>query len=146
MTHFTLTYSSESQLPLVAKQIMFYAEEYRVWLFEGEMGVGKTTIIKAICKELKVTDNVQSPTFSLVNEYRTEDGKTCYHFDFYRIKDESEAMDIGYEEYFYSGNYCFVEWPAKIPSLLPAKYLKININFVNPKQRIIHLSKHEQHL
>jgi tRNA threonylcarbamoyladenosine biosynthesis protein TsaE len=143
MTNFNLTYSSQTQLPLVAKQILFFAEEYKVWIFEGEMGAGKTTIIKAVCKELKVQDTVQSPTYTLVNEYRTEKNEVCYHFDFYRIKNESEAMDIGFEEYLDSGFYCFIEWPSKIPTLLPAKYLKISINFVDQNRRIIHLSKHE---
>lgn len=143
MTNFNLTYSSETQLPLVAKQILFFAEEYKVWLFEGEMGAGKTTIIKAVCKELKVQDTVQSPTYTLVNEYHTQKDKICYHFDFYRIKNETEAMDIGLEEYFDSDAHCFIEWPSKIPHLLPSKYLKISINFVDQNRRIIHLSKHE---
>ncbi len=107
------------------------------------MGAGKTTLIKAVCKELGVQDTVQSPTYGLVNEYVSPSAGKIYHFDFYRIKDETEAMDIGYEDYFYSGAYCFVEWPSKIPSLLPAIYLKISINLVSSNQRIIHLSKHE---
>jgi tRNA threonylcarbamoyladenosine biosynthesis protein TsaE len=143
MTDFNLTYSSLTQLPLVAKQILFFAEEYKVWIFEGEMGAGKTTIIKAVCSALKVQDTVQSPTYTLVNEYHTLKNEVCYHFDFYRIKNESEAMDIGFEEYTDSGNFCFIEWPSKIPNLLPSKYLKISINFVDQNRRIIHLSKHE---
>lgn len=118
-------------LPRVAEQIITTAGDTKVWLFEGDMGAGKTTLIKALCKAFEVTDNVTSPTFSLVNEYEDRDGSTFYHFDFYRIKDETEAMDIGAEEYFYSGNLCFVEWPSKIPNLIPDTHLSIYIE-VNP--------------
>ena len=90
----------------------------RIWSFEGEMGAGKTTLIKAICNTLGVIDEVSSPTFSLVNEYKTKDGKTIYHFDFYRIKNIEEVYDIGYEDYFFSGNICLIEWPEKIKELL----------------------------
>lgn len=118
-------------LPHVAKQIITIAGDTKVWLFEGDMGAGKTTLIKALCKAFEVTDNVTSPTFSLVNEYENREGSTFYHFDFYRIKDETEAMDIGAEEYFYSGNLCLVEWPSKIPNLIPDTHLSIYIE-VNP--------------
>lgn len=145
MANFSITYGSEKLLPLIAKQAISFAKDHncKIWLLEGEMGAGKTTLIKAVCKELGVQDTVQSPTYGLINEYVSPGAGNIYHFDFYRIKDETEAMDIGYEDYFYSGAYCFVEWPSKIPSLLPAKYLKISINFVSSNQRIIHLSKHE---
>lgn len=100
-------------------------------LFYGDMGVGKTTLIKELAKKLKVTDTISSPTFSIVNEYEAENDKV-YHFDFYRIEKETEALDIGVDEYFYSGNWVFVEWPEKIATLLPddaAKvYLKNNNN------------------
>ena len=89
----------------------------RMFIFSGTIGSGKTTYIKYICKVLGVTAGISSPTFSLVNEYECSDGSVVYHFDFYRIKDVQEAYDIGYEEYFYSGNYCFIEWPEKIPGL-----------------------------
>lgn len=101
-----------------AKELLDYAGDKRVFLFYGEMGAGKTTLIKAICNELGVIENTSSPTFSIVNEYDSAQG-VIYHFDFYRIREEIEAFDMGYEEYFYSGNYCFVEWPDKIASLLP---------------------------
>ncbi len=106
------------------------------------MGAGKTTLIKAVCERLGVTDTVHSPTFALVNEYQTHKNEPCYHFDFYRIKNEAEAMDMGVEEYFDSGNYCFVEWSAKIPHLLPTKYLKISINLDAQNGRILEISKH----
>lgn len=146
MPNFSITYGSEKILPLVARQVISFAKDNdcKVWLLEGEMGAGKTTLIKAVCQVLGVKDTVQSPTYGLVNEYRIDIGK-IFHFDFYRIKFEAEALDIGFEEYISTGNYCFIEWPAKIPSLLPSDYLKISINFVDQNQRIIHLSTHEQH-
>lgn len=102
--------------------------EEKVILFYGEMGAGKTTTIKAICKALGVEEEVSSPTFSLVNEYVTNKGETVFHFDMYRIDSEDEVYDMGYEEYFYSGNICLVEWPEKIPNLLPEKYGEVNIS------------------
>jgi tRNA threonylcarbamoyladenosine biosynthesis protein TsaE len=91
------------------------------------MGAGKTTFIKAICHELGVTDIVQSPTFSIINEYKTTTGESLFHFDFYRIKKLEEVFDIGYEDYIYSGSYCFLEWPELIEPLLPEDTVRINI-------------------
>ncbi|WP_339794996.1 tRNA (adenosine(37)-N6)-threonylcarbamoyltransferase complex ATPase subunit type 1 TsaE [uncultured Imperialibacter sp.] len=126
-----------ARLPEIASQIIGLAGESKVWIFEGELGAGKTTLIKELCEQLEVVDNVSSPTFSIVNEYETTEGETIYHFDFYRIKSEAEAADIGVDEYFYSGNYCFIEWPSKIPSLLPEEYLKITLILVSGNQRKI---------
>ena len=120
-----------ADLPRIAEQIIAIAGDIKVWLFEGDMGAGKTTLIKALCKAFGVMDNVTSPTFSLVNEYENQNGSTFYHFDFYRIKDETEAMDIGPEDYFYSGDFCFIEWPSKIPNLIPDTHLSIYLE-VNP--------------
>lgn len=119
----------------VAKALIKNFGSQKVWLFEGEMGSGKTTLIKEVCYELSVLDNVTSPTYSLVNEYCTPKNQVIYHFDFYRIKSEIEAMDIGCEEYFYSGNYCFIEWPTKIPSLLPENYGIIAIDILGKNER-----------
>lgn len=130
-------------LPLVAKEIIKQAGDYKIWLFEGEMGAGKTTLIKAVCEAIGVEDLVSSPTFSLVNEYEAGE-EIIYHFDFYRIKNEEEAMDIGVEEYFYSGNYCFLEWPSKIISLVPEKFLRIFITVNEDDTRTIQLVKHEK--
>lgn len=127
----------------VAKEIIEYAEEETIWLFEGEMGAGKTTLIKAICKQLGIVDETSSPTFALVNVYENKSGDEFYHFDFYRIESEIEAIDIGADEYFYSDRLCFIEWPGKIPSLIPAKNLKISINLDTESNRIVSLSKHE---
>ena len=133
--------SSSESLSSAAKQIISFSEDTAVWLFEGQMGAGKTTLIKAICEEFNVKDNVSSPTFSLVNEYRNSNGEIFFHFDFYRIKTEEEASDIGVDEYFYSGEYCFVEWPSMIPSLLPDEYIYINIEIISENVRKICLSR-----
>lgn len=130
------------QLPAVASEIVSFAGGEKIWIFEGELGAGKTTLIKAICGSLGVADNVNSPSFSIVNEYETLEGDTIYHFDFYRIKDQMEAIDIGADEYFFSGNLCLIEWPSKIPSLLPDNYLKITINLVSENQRKILLESY----
>lgn len=98
-----------------------------VVLFHAGMGVGKTTLIKAIARQLGVKDMTSSPTFSLVNEYETEDGKTIYHFDLYRLNTEEEAYDMGIDEYFYSGNLCLIEWPEKTPNLIPLDHTTITI-------------------
>lgn len=132
-----------NDLANVSKEIIEFAGEEKIWLLEGQMGAGKTTLIKALCRELGVTDHVTSPSYSLINEYRTQNQKNIYHFDFYRIKDQSEAVDIGCEEYFYSGNLCLIEWPSLIPDLLPGKYLKISIDIASPTQRNIQLSRYE---
>ena len=113
-------------LPEAAAELLICSGDRRVFLFYGEMGTGKTTLIKAICQQLGVTDATSSPTFSIVNEYASPQG-AVYHFDFYRIKSEQEALDLGYEEYFYSGNYCFVEWPERIASLLPPNTVSIQM-------------------
>lgn len=133
--------TNEFDLPAAAKKILGYGGDQSIWLLEGEMGAGKTTFVKALCSELGVVDQVSSPTFSLVNEYETENDQTIYHFDFYRIASEVEAENLGLEEYFYSGDLCLIEWPEKIPQLIPDQYLKIKINFMVEK-RTIHLTKH----
>jgi len=109
----------------------------RIFAFYGEMGAGKTTFIKALCEEMQVLDYVTSPTFALINEYRTEDNRAIFHFDFYRIKNISEAFDFGYEDYFYSGDYCFIEWPELIEPLLPSIAVKVTIREIENGRRII---------
>ena len=106
--------------------MLAFAANQRIFLFYGEMGAGKTTLIKALCAQLGVIGSTSSPTFSIVNEYSGK-GSTIYHFDFYRLKNQTEALDMGYEEYFYSGDYCFIEWPEKIPDLLPPHYAEVHI-------------------
>ena len=114
-------------LPEVAKQFISALGEHRVLAFYGKMGAGKTTFVKALCEALGVNDTVTSPTFAIVNEYQTETGNSLYHFDFYRIQRLSEAFDMGCEEYFYSGNLCFIEWPELIEELLPPHTVNVNI-------------------
>lgn len=111
-----------------------------IWLFMGQMGAGKTTLIKAICGTLQVLDEVNSPTFSIVNEYLTATDETLYHFDFYRLENEEEAYNIGVEEYFYSGNTCMIEWPERVEGLLPDKFLRIDISENTDQSRTIKLT------
>lgn len=108
----------------------------RFFAFFGKMGVGKTTLIKELCAELGVKENVCSPTFAIVNEYSTRDGEPVYHFDFYRMKSVAEAYDIGYEEYFYSGCYCFTEWTEKVEELLPERYVRVEIEEKDGKRTL----------
>ena len=109
----------------------------RIFAFYGEMGAGKTTFIKALCEEMQVLDYVTSPTFALINEYRTGNNHAIFHFDFYRIRNISEAFDFGYEDYFYSGDYCFIEWPELIEPLLPSIAVKVTIREIENGRRII---------
>lgn len=131
-----LTANSLNELPGIASQIISLASKNRIFLFYGEMGAGKTTLIKSLCKQLGTDDNIASPTFSIVNEYKTGEG-SIFHFDFYRLKTQTEALDMGFEEYLYSGNYCFIEWPEKIPGLLPLHYISIKISVESNNERQI---------
>jgi tRNA threonylcarbamoyladenosine biosynthesis protein TsaE len=131
------------ELPQISTLLLQIGNDLPVWLFEGHMGAGKTTLIKALCRQLGVKSTVQSPTFSLVNEYDSE-GKAVYHFDFYRIKDETEALDMGVEEYFDSGDFCFVEWPGKVENLWPLKYLLLNLQADESGTRILEVRRVEE--
>ncbi|MFY8035517.1 MAG: tRNA (adenosine(37)-N6)-threonylcarbamoyltransferase complex ATPase subunit type 1 TsaE [Cyclobacteriaceae bacterium] len=132
------------ELPQVAADVIKAAHETKVWLIDGDMGAGKTTLIKAIAQQLGVVNTVSSPTFSIVNEYQDRDGKTIYHFDFYRLKSEAEAYDIGVNEYLESGNRCWIEWSEKIPSLLPDHCFKIKLEVNDPQTRTIHYVREEE--
>lgn len=123
----TLQCDHLSQLDTVARQLLADGRTQPVWLLTGDMGAGKTTLVKALCRVLGVVSVVQSPTFSIVNEYTTHEGHPVYHFDCYRLRNEAEALDIGLEEYFDSGHYCFVEWPENITSLWPTTYYQLRI-------------------
>lgn len=119
----------------VAKDLIKSFINYPVWIFKGEMGTGKTTLIKTIGEALGVGNEMSSPTFSIVNEYLGAGGNEIYHFDLYRLKSMNEALDIGIEEYLDSGKYCFIEWPEIIDSLLPEEYVEISIKLVDHNTR-----------
>ncbi|MCL1821226.1 MAG: tRNA (adenosine(37)-N6)-threonylcarbamoyltransferase complex ATPase subunit type 1 TsaE [Prolixibacteraceae bacterium] len=114
-------------LPVAAESLIKAFPDKRIFAFYGGMGAGKTTFTQAVCKVLGSVDMATSPTFAIVNQYETADNGIIYHFDFYRIKDISEAFDLGYEDYFFSENYCFIEWPEEIESLLPDSVVKVFI-------------------
>lgn len=136
----TFSISELDQLSEAAKKLLTFAIDEKVFLFYGEMGAGKTTFIKAICEELGVKEVVASPTFSIVNEYSSPRG-SVFHFDFYRLKNETEALDLGYEDYIFSGNYCLIEWPEKISNLLPEEACRVDIKIDNEGKREIVIDK-----
>ncbi|MCH2193057.1 tRNA (adenosine(37)-N6)-threonylcarbamoyltransferase complex ATPase subunit type 1 TsaE [Kordia sp.] len=126
-----------SQIDEIAKAILAESE-HKIITFHGEMGVGKTTLIKVLAKQLGVNELTSSPTFSIVNEYHAPND-ILYHFDCYRMENEEEAYDIGIEDYLYSDAWCFIEWPERIKNLLPEEITKVTINKINKKLRSIHL-------
>ena len=134
----SLKITSLDSIEEVAKEFINLMGDDTIFAFYGKMGAGKTTFIKALCKALGVEDEVNSPTFAIVNEYRSEiTAELIYHFDFYRIKKVEEVYDLGYEDYFYSGALCFIEWPELIEELLPEDTKKISIEENNDGERII---------
>lgn len=130
-----------SDIHAVAKAFVNEMDDNHVFAFYGEMGAGKTTFIKAICKALGVSETISSPTFAIINEYKSGDGNPIFHFDFYRIKNMNEAYDFGYEDYFYSGHLCFIEWPELVESLLPEDVVKVQITIDDNQHRIISIKE-----
>ena len=128
-----------SELNNVAREILSQSKS-KILLFYGEMGAGKTTLIKEICSLLDIEDKISSPTFSLVNEYKSRQGESVYHFDFYRIKNIEEAMDIGTEEYLESNNFCLIEWGERISQLLPP-HTKVTISINEDQTRTINVDQ-----
>ncbi|RUT68809.1 tRNA (adenosine(37)-N6)-threonylcarbamoyltransferase complex ATPase subunit type 1 TsaE [Flavobacterium cupreum] len=129
---------SLDQIKEAATQILAQNPK-KIILFNGEMGVGKTTLIKQLCKTLGVQDATSSPTFSLVNEYYTSDNQIVYHFDFYRLNKETEALDMGVDDYLYSGNWCFIEWSEKIENLIPGEHSVVTIQLLADGKRELNL-------
>lgn len=127
--------NSEEQLTEVAEALLDALDGRTVVALRGEMGAGKTTLVRALAEHLGVEDQVTSPTFALVNQYEGANGERLFHFDFYRIDDEREAFDLGYEEYFYSGDLCLVEWPEKIERLMPDEVVEVRITVESPTER-----------
>lgn len=134
--------NQESDLFGIAQEIITKFSSHRIFALDGPMGVGKTTFVKAVGKVLDVTDVVNSPTFSLVNQYGMANGEVMFHFDLYRIEKISELYDIGYEEYLYSGNYCFLEWPEKMTELLPESCVYIRIRESDDGSRRFEVKDH----
>lgn len=132
-----ISINSIDELERGAEEFLKQIGDYKIIAFYGKMGAGKTTFIKALCKVLGVIDGVNSPTFTLINEYRSADGLPLFHFDFYRIEKPVEAFDIGIEEFFESGNLCLIEWPEKIEQILPPETLKVKISVQPDDSRLI---------
>ncbi len=126
-----------SSLPSAAQQFAAAMGDRTIFAFYGQMGSGKTTFIRALCEALGVTESVNSPTFAIVNEYLSGTGNPIYHFDFYRIKSLQEALDIGLEDYLYSGHLCLIEWPEYIEKLLPEETVKVAIEEQEDGSRIV---------
>jgi tRNA threonylcarbamoyladenosine biosynthesis protein TsaE len=124
-------------LPAVARELLKHSADKKIFAFYGSMGAGKTTIIKALCKNLGAIDIVSSPTFTLVNEYKTSAGESLFHIDFYRIKKQEEVYDFGLEEYLTGESYCFMEWPELVEELLPAETVRVRITIDNDEQRVL---------
>ncbi|MCF6360321.1 MAG: tRNA (adenosine(37)-N6)-threonylcarbamoyltransferase complex ATPase subunit type 1 TsaE [Cyclobacteriaceae bacterium] len=137
-----LSCEKEEDLLQVAKALLVFAGKIKIWLFVGDLGAGKTTLIKQLCYSLGVADEVSSPTFSIINEYLAN-GNQVYHFDFYRLKNKEEAVDIGVMEYFDSNHYCFIEWPQQVEQLLPDELLLISITAQENGKRDIKVTRYE---
>ena len=130
------------ELPEVTEKIISYGEEYTIWVLKGDLGAGKTTFIQEVARQMNVMDNISSPSYALINEYLTHQQQKIYHFDLFRVKNISEVLDLGFDEYLETGSRCFIEWPEIAEPLLPAKYL--NISILNPEQeiRVFNIEKH----
>ena len=126
---------SLNEIDAAAKKLLAEAGDYKVFAFHGDMGAGKTTFIHAFCEAMNIKDVVSSPTFSIINQYKTQEGQTVYHMDLYRIKDENEAINAGVEDCLFSGNRCLVEWPEKAPGVFPDETLHIYITSIDDNTR-----------
>ena len=134
-----ITINTLADITAAAKEFLAAVGDKRHFAFYGPMGAGKTTFIKAICEQLGTTDTVSSPSFAIINEYNSAAGR-IFHFDFYRIKNLEEAFNLGYEDYFFGDDYCFVEWPEKIEELMPEHFTVVKISVDDANQRIIEIA------
>lgn len=132
-----ISINSLSEIEAAASKLISQLGDRKKIAFSGEMGAGKTTLIQAVCKILGVEGNVSSPTFALINEYFTSEGESVFHFDLYRIVNISELFDLGYEDYFYSGSYCFIEWPEMALELIPDTFVFLRIEVLEDGSRIV---------
>ena len=132
---------NEDELTQVAKDLLRSYPDYRIFAFYGDMGTGKTTFIKELCRQLGVKNLTSSPSFAIINEYWSENDEPIYHFDFYRINDKVEVFDIGFSDYLFSGNYCFIEWSEKIEEFLTSDHLHISIEVDDNFYRILLLKR-----
>lgn len=130
------------QLSEVSRKVIAFCEKEKVWAFKGEMGVGKTSLIKAIGEVFGIEAQITSPSYSIINEYINPKGEKYYHFDFYRINDMSEILELGLEEYFYSGNYCWIEWPEKIQGFVPSDFMLIQMDLDEKEGRSITINRY----
>lgn len=129
-----------SELKALACSLIKAAKNQKIWVFQGAMGTGKTTLIKAIAEEYGIVDQVSSPSFGIVNQYENNEKQIFYHFDFYRIEDPTEALDIGIEDYFYNENYCWLEWAEKIENFIPEDFFLIKITSISEYKRQVSFS------
>ena len=139
MKESTIRINSLEEYPKAAREFIEQMNGRRIFAFYGKMGSGKTTFIKSLCEEMGVTDTINSPTFAIVNEYEDREQNTIFHFDFYRIKSIAEVYNMGYEEYIYSGAYCFMEWPELVEELLPEETVRVEIEEAEDKRRVIRI-------
>ena len=143
MSKHTYTIHSLEEYPAAAKWFTTFLQQGHIFAFYGKMGSGKTTFIKSLCEELGVEDTINSPTFAIVNEYEDREANTIFHFDFYRIKSIAEVYNMGYEEYFYSNAYCFIEWPELIEELLPEEHIRVDITENDDSTRTIKVTTND---
>ena len=134
--------SGLDELKKVVAEVFEAGRQNHVWLLKGEIGAGKTTFMHELAKYLGVNDAVSSPSYAIINEYETREGEPMYHFDYFRIKSAEEALDTGFLDYIDSGNYCFIEWPEKIESLIPEKHTELVISVTGPEERIFKVNVH----
>ncbi|HLW10813.1 MAG TPA: tRNA (adenosine(37)-N6)-threonylcarbamoyltransferase complex ATPase subunit type 1 TsaE [Fermentimonas sp.] len=132
---------NKNSVKSAAKEFVKLMGDDKIFAFHGAMGAGKTTFIKAVCEELGVKETITSPTFAIINEYKDREGSSIYHFDFYRINKLEEVFDFGYEDYFYSGNLCFIEWPEIVNSILPENSVIVSIEEQENGIRILELNE-----